>query len=110
MEVEGSGGAGPATEETEVRGCVGVGLGPATGNARLEKLFGGIVDTIKSLEVIVKVQNQCLHHQNLILEDLIHLKVEKIYEEDLPESLEGVLDVETEIGRASCRERVFLSV
>ena len=29
------------------------------------KLFGGIVDTIKLLEVMVKVQNQCLHHQNL---------------------------------------------
>ena len=48
------------------------------------KLFRGIMDAIKSLEATVKVQNQCLHHQNLILEDLIHLKVE------------GVLDVETE--------------
>ena len=60
------------------------------------KLFGGIVDTIKSLEAMVKVQNQHLHHQNLILEDLIHLKAEEIYGEDLLEGLEGVLDVETE--------------
>ena len=60
------------------------------------KLFGGIVDTIKSLEEMVKVQNQRLHHQNLILEDLIHLKAEEIYGEDLLEGLEGVLDVETE--------------
>ena len=60
------------------------------------KLFGGIVDAIKSLEAMVKVQNQCLHHQNLILEDLIHLKVEEIYGEDLPEGLEGIPDVETE--------------
>ena len=42
------------------------------------KLFGGIVDAIKSLEATVKVQNQHLYHQNLILEDLIHLKVEEI--------------------------------
>ena len=60
------------------------------------KLFGGIVDAIKSLEVTVKVQNQCLYHQNLILEDLIHLKAEEIYREDLPEGLEGIPDVETE--------------
>ena len=44
----------------------------------------------------MKVQNQRLHHQNLILEDLIHLKVEEIYGEDLPEGSEGVPDVETE--------------
>ena len=60
------------------------------------KLFGGIVDAIKLLEVTVKVQNQRLHHQNLILEDLIHLKVEEIYGEDLLEGLEGVLDVKME--------------
>ena len=60
------------------------------------KLFRGIVDAIKSLEAMVKVQNQCLHHQNLILEDLIHLKAEEIYGEDLPEGSEGVPDVETE--------------
>ena len=54
------------------------------------------MNTIKSLEVTVKVQNQHLHHQNLILEDLIHLKVEKIYGEDLLEGSEGVPDVETE--------------
>ena len=83
-------------KETEVGGCVGVGLSPAAGMQDWTKLFGGIMDAIKSLEVTVKVQNQHLHHQNLILEDLIHLKVEEIYEEDLPESLEGVLDVETE--------------
>ena len=60
------------------------------------KLFGEIVDTIKSLDMTVKVQNQCLHHQNLILEDLIHLKMEEIYGEDLPEDSEGVPDVEME--------------
>ena len=60
------------------------------------KLFGGIVDAIKSLEVTVKVQNQCLHHQNIILEDLIHLKAEEIYGEELPEGSEGIPDVETE--------------
>ena len=60
------------------------------------KLFRGIVDAIKSLEVMVKVQNQHLHHPNLILEDLIHLKAEEIYGEDLLEGSEGVLDVETE--------------
>ena len=60
------------------------------------KLFGGIVDAIKSLEATVKVQNQRLHHQNLILEDLIHLKMEEIYREDLPEGSEGIPDVETE--------------
>ena len=60
------------------------------------KLFGGIVDAIKSLEATVKVQNQHLHHQNLILEDLIHLKAEEIYGEDLLEGSEGVPDVETE--------------
>ena len=60
------------------------------------KLFGGIVDAIKSLEATVKVQNQRLHHQNIILEDLIHLKVEEIYGEELPEGSEGILDVETE--------------
>ena len=72
------------------------------------KLFGGIVDTIKSLEATVKVQNQCLHHQNLILEDLIHLKAEEIYGEDLPEGLEGIPDVETEevMGLADERREV----
>ena len=60
------------------------------------KLFRGIVDAIKLLEATVKVQNQRLHHQNLILEDLIHLKVEEIYGEDLLEGLEGILDVEME--------------
>ena len=60
------------------------------------KLFGGIVDAIKSLEATVKVQNQRLHHQNLILKDLIHLKAEEIYGEDLPEGSEGIPDVETE--------------
>ena len=60
------------------------------------KLFRGIVDAIKLLEATVKVQNQHLHHQNLILEDLIHLKAEEIYREDLPEGSEGIQDVETE--------------
>ena len=60
------------------------------------KLFRGIVDAIKSLEAMVKVQNQHLHHQNLILKDLIHLKAEEIYGEDLPEGLEGIPDVEME--------------
>ena len=60
------------------------------------KLFRGIVDAIKSLEATVKVQNQRLHHQNIILEDLIHLKVEEIYGEDLLEGSEGIPDVETE--------------
>ena len=72
------------------------------------KLFRGIVDTIKLLEAMVKVQNQCLHHQNLILEDLIHLKVEEIYGEDLLEGSEGVPDVETEevMGLADKRREV----
>ena len=60
------------------------------------KLFEGIVDAIKSLEAMVKVQNQHLHHQNLILENLIHLKAKEIYGEDLLEGLKGILDVETE--------------
>ena len=60
------------------------------------KLFGGIMDTINSLEATVKVQNQHFHHQNLILKDLIHLKAEEIYGEDLLEGPEGVLDVEME--------------
>ena len=60
------------------------------------KLFGGIVDAIKSLEAMVKVQNQRLHHQNIILKDLIHLKVEEIYGEDLLEGSEGIPDVEME--------------
>ena len=60
------------------------------------KLFRGIVDTIKSLEVTVKVQNQHLHHQNMILEDLIHLKAEKIYGKDLLKGSKGVPDVEIE--------------
>ena len=60
------------------------------------KLFGGIMDAIKSLEATVKVQNQRLHHQNIILEDLIHLKAEEIYGEELPEGSEGIPDVETE--------------
>ena len=60
------------------------------------KLFGGIMDAIKSLEATVKVQNQCLHHQNIILEDLIHLKAEEIYREELPEGSERIPDVETE--------------
>ena len=72
------------------------------------KLFGGIVDAIKSLEVMVKVQNQHLHHQNLILEDLIHLKAEAIYGEDLLEGSEGVPDVEMEevMGLADERRKV----
>ena len=96
MEVEGSRGAGLAVEEAEVRGGVGVGLGPAVGMPDWTKLFGGIINAIKSLEATVKVQNQRLHHQNLILEDLIHLKAEEIYGEDLLEGLKGVLDVEPE--------------
>ena len=60
------------------------------------KLFRGIVDTLKLLEATVKVQNQRHHHQNLILEDLIHLKVEEIYGEDLLEGSEGIPDVEIE--------------
>ena len=83
-------------KETEVGGHVRIGLGPATGNARLVKLFEGIVDAIKSLEAMVKVQNQCLHQQNLLLDDLIQLKAEKVYGEELLEGSERILDVETE--------------
>ena len=54
------------------------------------------MDAIKSLEAMVKVQNQRLHHQNIILKDLIHLKVEEIYGEDLLEGSEGIPDVEME--------------
>ena len=60
------------------------------------KLFEGIVDAIKSLEAMVKVQNQCLHQQNLLLDDLIQLKAEKVYGEELLEGSERILDVETE--------------
>ena len=85
-----------------------LGLVQPQGTLDWAKLFGGIVDAIKSLEVTVKVQNQHLHHQNLILEDLIHLKVEEIYGEDLPEGSEGVPDVETEevMGLADERREV----
>ena len=38
MEAEGGGGAGPAVEETEVGGHVRVGLGPAVGDAGLDKV------------------------------------------------------------------------
>ena len=40
--------------------------------------------------------NQHLHHQNLLLDNLIQLKVEEVYNEDFPKGLEGIPDVEME--------------
>lgn len=60
------------------------------------KMFGGIVDIIKLLEAVVRVQNQCLYQQNLLLNNLVQLKVKKVYGEEFPEGLKGILDVDME--------------
>ena len=73
-----------------------LGLVQPQGMSDWAKLFKGIMDAIKSLKVMVKVQNQHLYQQNLLLNNLSQLKAEEVYGEEFSEDLKGIPDVEME--------------